>query len=542
LLRRDLAISVFGASDTGGVDQTIRIPGCRYSGTPPTAGVDRVTDKPKKTSPSAQQKKSVTRLGDFELQRRLGKGGMGEVFLARQISLDRMVAVKTLTKELAKQEDFVKRFQREARAMAKIDHHNVVKVYAVASYKGVHFVAIEYIDGKSVQDWLDELGQLSIADAVHIAVVCAEALRHAHSKNMVHRDVKPDNILLNSKGVVKVADFGLAKVMDEDVSMTQSGQGLGTPLYMAPEQARSAKHVDQRCDIYALGATLYHLLTGQLPYAGDSTLELIIAKEKGIYTSAKKLRPEIPERLDLIIDKMMATDPSHRYKTSEEALRDLSGLGLHGQPLSFIEGAEPPAGGARSQAPTMAAMGATLAGGAGGLTMLPSSDAQNTTSNRTWYVQYRTPDDKPMMEKFSSRRVVKMINAGMLTPKARAKASSDGSYLPLAQFPEFVDAIDRQLARKAATGKNEDMQSLYKQVDRDERSRLRWRWLQNRIRGLVGGVGLIVWIIAISILGVVLFWGVETVWDWLGETFNEMMQEGASDQKDPLNNIDADSD
>ena len=253
----------------------------------------------------------MQRLGDFELKKRLGKGGMGEVFLARQISLDRMVALKTLSKELAKKGDFVARFEREARSMAKIDHPNVVKIYAVDSFKGIHFAAIEYIDGKSVQNWLDHLGRLSIADAVYIAIVSAEALKHAHSQNMVHRDIKPDNILITQKGVVKVADFGLAKAMDEDVSMTQSGTGLGTPLYMAPEQARNAKHVDERVDIYALGATLYHLLTGKLPFMASTALELILAKEKGTYPTARSLRSEIPERLDLIIDKMMAKDANH---------------------------------------------------------------------------------------------------------------------------------------------------------------------------------------------------------------------------------------
>ncbi|MCA9066221.1 MAG: serine/threonine protein kinase, partial [Planctomycetaceae bacterium] len=217
-----------------------------------SSGTNRKTtlaQQPEKKASSSR----VQQLGDFELKKKLGKGGMGEVFLARQVSLDRMVALKTLSRDLSKRDDFVKRFLREARSMAKLDHPNVVKVYAVDSFKGIHFAAIEYIDGKSVQAWLDKLGSFSIGDSVHIALVCAEALRNAHDLTLVHRDVKPDNILITSKGVVKVADFGLAKAMDEDVSMTQSGTGLGTPLYMAPEQARSAKHVDQRCDIYALG-------------------------------------------------------------------------------------------------------------------------------------------------------------------------------------------------------------------------------------------------------------------------------------------------
>jgi len=492
-----------------------------------------VTDDPQNKSKTGKKKKSVTRLGDFELKKRLGKGGMGEVFLAKQISLDRTVALKTLTRELAKKEDFVKRFQREAKSMAKIDHANVVKVYAVAAYKGIHFVAIEYVDGKSVQDWLDKLGSLPVSDAVHIAVVCAEALSHAHEQNMIHRDIKPDNILLTKTGIVKVADFGLAKILDEDVSMTQSGTGLGTPLYMAPEQARDAKYVDQRSDIYALGATLYHLLTGTLPYKGDSTLELILAKEKGKYTSAKQVRSDIPEKLDLIIDKMMAKDPSHRYKTCNEVVRDLSGLGMHGQPLSFVDGAEAPTGIGRPRSPTMAAMGATVAGGGASLTR-PSDNGLRANTSRTWYVQYHTPDGKPMMEKFSTRRVVKMINAGILTPKARAKASSDGSYLPLAQFAEFVDAIDQQLARRAATGKNEDMQSLYKQVERDEKSRVRWRWIKNKLRGLVGGVGLILWLLTILVVGAVLYFVASVAWEQGGHYIKDFMEQSVESDGDGL--------
>ena len=130
-----------------------------------------------------------------------------------------------------------------------------------------------------MQDWLDQWGRLSVPDAVLVTARCAEALLHAHEANLVHRDIKPDNVLVTKSGQVKVADFGLAKAADEDVSMTQSGTGMGTPLYMAPEQARNAKTVDLRADIYALGCSLYHFLTGELPFKGDTALELVMAKE-----------------------------------------------------------------------------------------------------------------------------------------------------------------------------------------------------------------------------------------------------------------------
>lgn len=456
--------------------------------------------------PAGKGSKRVQQLGDYELKKKLGKGGMGEVFLARQISLDRLVALKTLSKELSKREDFVQRFHREAKSMARLDHPNVVKVYAVDTFKGLSFVAIEYIDGQSVQAWLDKLKRLEIGDAVHIALVCAEALRHAHDLNMVHRDIKPDNILITSKGVVKVADFGLAKAMDEDVSMTQSGTGLGTPLYMAPEQARDAKRVDQRSDIYALGSTLYHMLTGKLPFNGTSTLELIISKEKGTYPSARSVRSEIPERLDLVIDKMMAKDPAHRYKNCEDLIRDLSAVSAHNETLSFIEGGEPVAL-VRTGGPTVVGALGSTAGGVGAETSASARRAAQksaakagagggsaATPSRVWFVQYEDINGKIVVEKHTTGRILKMIAAGVITAKAKGKASSDGTYLPLAQFQEFTDAIENQLARRTAAVRKEDMGSLYARVAKAEANRHKWRSAKNVFSGLVGWTSLIIWV------------------------------------------------
>ncbi len=470
-----------------------------------------------------KKKKAVTRVGDFELKKKLGKGGMGEVYLAKQVSLDRTVALKTLSRELAKKEDFVARFLREARSMAKLDHVNVVKVYAVDSLKGLHFVAIEYVDGRSIQDWLDKLTKFSIGDSVHIAMVSAQGMKHAHDQNMVHRDIKPDNILLTRTGIVKVADFGLAKVMDDDVSMTQSGTGLGTPLYMAPEQARSAKTVDQRSDIYALGVMLYHMLTGKLPYGGDTALELIISKETGKYETARKVCPEVPERLDLIIDKMMAKEAKHRYGDCADVIKDLAALGVHNDALSFVDGAVP-TGIARSASPTTAAMGGTMVSAG----QLPTSRQVARTgtvkhASRTWYVQFEDAKKKTVVEKFSTGRVLKMLQAGMLTARARAKVSSDGAYVPLAQFPEFTDAVERQLSRQSTDVRKDDLKNLYKQVERDQKKHNRWRWISNKFRGLVGGLSLIIWLAAIGgLVWVGISYG-RQVWDFLGQKVTDMI-------------------
>jgi len=459
-----------------------------------------------KNKPTSSDTGRVQRLGDFELKKRLGKGGMGEVFLARQISLDRLVALKTLSKELARKGDFVARFEREAKSMARIDHPNVVKIYAVDSFKGIHFAAIEYIDGQSIQKWLDHLGRFSVADAVYVAIVSAEALKHAHSQNMVHRDIKPDNILVTQKGIVKVADFGLAKAMDEEVSMTQSGTGLGTPLYMAPEQARNAKHVDERVDIYALGATLYHLLTGRLPFQGSTALELILAKEKGTYPTARSIRPEVPERLDLIIDKMMAKDPNHRYRTCDEVLHDLVSLGIHGNALSFIDGAEsvgPSRGGAANSSMLSGTQGlrrSVAAKPLPGASTLGSTTDAAMGATRIWYVQFEDERGKTVVEKHSTGRLLKMLASGKITAKARAKVSSDGTYYPLAQFPEFATAVEESLARKTVAIRKEDMQSLYKNVDKAQKMFHIRRKFKDMGRNAVSIVGLLIMIAAMGLL------------------------------------------
>ncbi len=494
----------------------------------PPSDADKTTPPPaKKPTPSGSgETKKVTTIGDFKILKKLGQGGMGEVFLAHQISLDRQVALKTLSRELAKKEDFVKRFLREARAMAKIDHVNAVKVYAVDSQAGIHFAAIEYIDGKSMQDWMDQLGQLSIGDALHVILACADALKLAHGLNMIHRDIKPDNILVTSRGVVKVSDFGLAKALDdEDVSMTQSGTGLGTPLYMAPEQARNAKHVDLKTDIYALGTTLYYFLTGKLPFTGENTLQLILAKEKGMFTSARKLNPEIPERLDLMIDKMIAKDPAHRYADCAAVMADLESLELHSPTLSFIDH------------PNKAVLGRSGPASSGMTSKVgkPAPPASHTTqpnssptrqtppaspaldSNKMWVVQYPDASGKLKTTKLSTDQIKNAIRKGMIDNRAKARDASGGDLLPLAQYPEFDSLITGLLTKASADKKSKDMKSIYDKLDRQERNRKRFRWLRNLADSFKGGVGLIIWL---AVLAVIAFAGWKWGWPMIQKMLN----------------------
>jgi serine/threonine protein kinase len=209
-------------------------------------------------------------------------------------------------------------------------------------------MAMEFVKGVNVADLQAQLGgRLRVGDALYVTLRCAEALQHAHEQRLAHRDVKPQNILVSQLGQVKLTDLGLAKPLDEDLSLTDSGLGVGTPHYMAPEQALDSKRADHRCDIYALGVVLYGLLTGQLPFQGESALELLRAKEQGFFRPARRLNPEVPSRLDLILDKMLAADLRCRYPSCAEVAGDLRRLGLANEHLSFnvfsLGRARPPA-------------------------------------------------------------------------------------------------------------------------------------------------------------------------------------------------------
>jgi serine/threonine-protein kinase len=289
---------------------------------------------PHKRSEPGVQKTSV--LGDFRLLAQLGSGGMGTVYRARQDSLGREVAVKVLAKELASRYGFVERFQREARLLTRLDHLHIIRCYAVGEAHGFHYLAMEYAAGGSVQTWMERIGQMGVGDAMHIALACALALGYAHEQGLVHRDIKPDNLLLTAEGTVKVADLGLAKASDEDVDLTQTGIGIGTPLYASPEQSRNAKQADARCDLYALGGVLYHMLAGMPAFGGGNFLEVIQAKQRGKFTALRHIRPDVPEPADKVIARLLARQPEKRYQSCEELIKDLQWYRLDSPSLSFF--------------------------------------------------------------------------------------------------------------------------------------------------------------------------------------------------------------
>lgn len=480
--------------------------------------------------PAADEKPSTTQLGDFILKKKLGQGGMGAVYLGHQVSLDRPCAVKVMAKELAKKPGFVERFLREARAMAKIDHPHVVSCYAVGEEKGNHYVAMELIEGRSMQDWLDQLGKLPVADAVLTTLVAADALGYAHSLKMIHRDIKPDNLLVTSKGQIKVSDLGLAKATDEDMSMTQSGTGLGTPHYMPPEQARNAKHVDHRCDIYALGCTLYHFLTGTTPFQGATIIDLITAKEQGKFKSARRVNPEVPERLDLMVDKAMAKDAQHRYQSMQEFIRDLESLQLAGESLSFIDHPQKVAV-RRGASPSMATMGGAALKATKAAVKLPSgrppSSAEDaaaqhgaTDMKKEWYVKLPDDSGKLKVTKMTAVQILAAIKGDKLSPKAQVAVTAKGPFLPLAQVPVFEEATKKMLTRVKVNQRDTNLAAEYDKIAKAYDRQKWWRLLARFKEGTLGIVGLIIYLAAIAAVIGALIYFVPKAWEQTAEKFN----------------------
>jgi serine/threonine-protein kinase len=257
-------------------------------------------------------------LGGFQLLEKIGRGGMGAVYRARQLSMDRVVAVKILSRRLSKDRDYVERFIREARAAAKLDHPNIVQGIDVGESSGYYYFAMEFVNGETVAEKIKRAGPLPEKEVLTIGAQVARALEHAHSRaGVIHRDVKPQNILIDPNGVAKLADLGLAREAAKDeTSVTHPGIALGTPDYIAPEQIRGAADLDGRCDIYSLGATLFHMLTGRPPYTGE-TPNVIMAKhltEPAPDPAAHGVR--VAPATAAVVRKAMRKDKAARYATA----------------------------------------------------------------------------------------------------------------------------------------------------------------------------------------------------------------------------------
>lgn len=259
----------------------------------------------------------------YRILDRISEGGMATVYTARRLSDGEVVALKVLREQFASDEEFVERFQREAHAVSELFHPNMVRVYDSGRDGPIHYIAMEYIQGENLKERIRREGPLPVDQAVKIALQVCEALEFAHSHGVIHRDVKPQNILLTGDGRVKVTDFGIARAMSS-ATITQTGTVLGSVQYLSPEQARGAV-VGRAADIYALGVVLFEMVTGRLPFDGDSPIAIALAHVHRHPPRPRQLIPTVPEQIDGIILRALAKAPTDRYRTAGELRKDLAG-------------------------------------------------------------------------------------------------------------------------------------------------------------------------------------------------------------------------
>ncbi|MBX9580141.1 MAG: protein kinase, partial [Gemmataceae bacterium] len=279
------------------------------------------------THPPPDELRAVAGL---RLLRRIGEGGMSTVYLGYDVPARRSVAVKVLADHLAGQPEFVHRFYREAKNSQHLHHPNLVRGYAAGfdPAVGKHYLVLEYVDGPSAQTALGRVGRLPVGVAVRVGLDVAASLAFLHARSYVHRDVKPDNILLPAGGPAKLADLGLTKRLSDEGHLTAVSQGVGTSYYMPYEQAMNAALVDGRSDIFALGATLYHLLTGQVPFPGASHEEIVRGKEHDAYRPVRAVAPEVPPALAEVVARTLARDPRARFQDAAALGDALEATGL----------------------------------------------------------------------------------------------------------------------------------------------------------------------------------------------------------------------
>lgn len=271
-----------------------------------------------------------TRLAGYLVLSRLGRGGMADVYAARDMALERDVAIKVLRPDLAQDRDYIARFRREAKAAAKLNHSNIVQIYEVGEDASRHYIAQELISGQNLREYLQRNGAITPQQAIEILYGVASALDAAAVEGITHRDIKPENVMWSKSGDIKVADFGLARLgTDTDGSradLTQAGLTLGTPRYMSPEQVQG-QPVDPRSDLYSLGVTMYHLLAGRPPFEADDPLALAFAHVNETPTPLERARgdKDVPEWLIAIISKLLRKDPKERFQSAAELLDALTG-------------------------------------------------------------------------------------------------------------------------------------------------------------------------------------------------------------------------
>ncbi len=274
-----------------------------------------------------ESKVAAHKIPGYKIVGKLGSGAMAVVYKARQLSLNRMVAIKILPKRFTENPEYVERFYKEGQAAGRLNHPNIVQAIDVGEAGGYHYFVMEYVEGKTIADDLAAGEIFEEAEALDIIIQVANALAHAHACSLIHRDVKPKNIMISTSGKVKLADMGLAReTTDIEAAQSEAGKAYGTPYYIAPEQIRGKIDIDGRADIYGLGATLYHMLTGRVPFMADDSAEVMRKHLREKLIPPDHINTSLSAGVSEVIEIMMAKKREDRYKNVEELLMDLEAL------------------------------------------------------------------------------------------------------------------------------------------------------------------------------------------------------------------------
>ncbi len=274
-----------------------------------------------------ESKAAAHKIPGYKVLGKIGAGAMAFVYKGRQLSLNRIVAIKVLPKRFSDNPEYVERFYKEGQAAAKLNHSNIVQAFDVGEAGGYHYFVMEYVEGKTLSDDLVNGYVFPEQEAIDIVIQVAHALAHAHAKGLIHRDVKPKNIMISKDGTVKLADMGLAReTADLETAQSEAGKAYGTPYYIAPEQIRGKIDIDERADIYGLGATLYHMVTGRVPFMADDSAEVMKKHLREKLVPPDHINTSLSAGISEVVEIMMAKRKEDRYKNVEELLLDLNSL------------------------------------------------------------------------------------------------------------------------------------------------------------------------------------------------------------------------
>lgn len=374
---------------------------------------------------------SLSTIGRFRLLRLLGKGGMSEVFLGYDTRAGQPVALKLMSDRLAEDPLQLERFQRETVLSRRLNHPNIVRGLEAGKDQKTkrRYLVLEYIDGPSALSMIERQKRLDVNDVVHIGLSIAQALGHLHTRKFVHRDVKPDNILLSPCGEAKLIDLGLARWEDKNgPPLTAGVDGFGTSYYMPLEQALNAHFVDGRSDIFALGATLYHLLTGKVPFPGDDHREVTKAKDVGVFTPPGMINPNIPAVLEGVLSRMLARDPRQRFRNASDLIDALEECDLITGLPSYADlgqAVRDPKEKERSGEGTQPDL------------RMRSSNMRKSRTAEKWIIRYQDRDTEWKTRKATLDQLLTAVRAGRFRGDVFAARKAGQKLRPLVDFPEF---------------------------------------------------------------------------------------------------------